>query len=776
VGSTPDFYSAVRRINGLSWLLDEELGRVEPDELFYDQENSAKLLRRRILAVSMNRTALGDLIKLFRMYSRGETLPHNFGAFSELFAHVKDVRPWEFHDRVADTGLEEYLLDQISIGGQSLVCSVELFSVGDSNRDAESVARVQAAIRYAGGEVLSSVVIADIRHAEIRTRIPIVGIHTVLDLESISVFRLDEVMFVRPRSQALVEYDESGDGKEEPEQNNVVPARTEPRLALLDGVPVQNHPLLTGRILFDDPDNLEASAPVQQRIHGTAMLSLVLHGDLATNQLPLDERVYTRPILLPRPTLHSTIEEIPEQFLPIDVVHRSIVRIASEAFTAAIRVVCLCVADVQRPLDTYVSPWAKLLDYLSWKYSLLFVVSAGNYSADVELNFPSSTFPSTSEQVIDEEFLSKSILSANSRPLLSPSEAINVLTVGATSSDGSGTPNATVAVPLSQDGHERPAPYSATGGGIRRMVKPEIFLPGGRQPFRLDALSPQNVSRLKPVMSRLSPGQEVASPPRSRSYLRGTSNAAALALRSCAEIMTALEPVLSGSPMERAEEVALLKAMLVHSASWGGAREIVARFLPADVPATQRRTEVARILGYGFAAPPRVTECTTSRVTVIATGKVKEESSIIFRFPMPPSLASKVASRTIITTLGYLCPIAITSRVYRSHNVWLSHSFRGQDLEASLGMRTLEAHEPLVSRGTVQHLLFRGDSAVPFIDGDYLELRVNCKRDSGERVPGGIPFGLVATLEVHTNLGIDLYDEVRARVRVSPDVQIRTSS
>jgi hypothetical protein len=87
-------------------------------------------------------------------------------------------------------------------------------------------------------------------------------------------------------------------------------------------------------------------------------------------------------------------------------------------------------------------------------------------------------------------------------------------------------------------------------------------------------------------------------------------------------------------------------------------------------------------------------------------------------------------------------------------------------------MRTIEAHEPLVARGTVQHLIYSGESAVPFVDGDQLEIQVNCKRDSGSRLVTGIPFGVAATLEVHENLGIDLYEEVRMRIAVPAAVQV----
>lgn len=771
-GSAPDFYNAVRRINGLAWLMDSDIGDAAPDELFHDPRDKDARLRRRVLAVSMNRSALTDLIKLFRMYRRGEKLPHNFGAFEALFAHVRDVRPWQFTDRVEGTGLEEYLQQQLLLGSQTLTCSIEVFCTGDVGLDTASVARVVGAIQP-NGQVVASALVPAIRHLELRARLPIGNARTVAELEQIEVFRLEDVMFVRPRAQALVEFDEIDENVELPVRAQAAPKLTQPRLAMLDGVPIQNHPLLAGYVVLDDPDAFEVRAPVLNRIHGTGMLSLAIHGDLAANQQPLDEKIYLRPILVPRQALHTTIEEVPEDFLPIDLIHRSVVRLfEGERAAPDIRVICLCVGDRLRPLDWYASPWAKLLDYLSWKYSVLFLVSAGNHVSDFELNIPSAEFAIRPPALLDGAMLAEFLNTLGSRPLLSPAEAINVITVGAAGNDAAAIP-AHSFVPYTTVEHRLPAPYTASGGGIGRMVKPEIFMPGGRQAFRLDPLSPPHSSRLKPLSARGSPGHEVASPPRSQAFLKGTSNSAALALRACSQIMDAIAPAIAAAGIERSEEVALIKALLVHSASWGGAREIVGEILSTNVAPQALRNEVARVLGYGFAHPDRVTQCTPARITVIAAGKILEERSIIFRFPLPPSLAARVATRTITTTLAFLSPISVTSRTYRSHNVWLSHSFRAESLEDSLQMRTGEAHEPLVSRGTTQHLVFTGEAAMAFVDGDFLELKVNCKRDSGERVTAGLPFGLAATLDVHTQLGVDLYAEVRNRIQVAAPVQVR---
>src|SRR5439155_13279780 len=84
--------------------------------------------------------------------------------------------------------------------------------------------------------------------------------------------------FLRPQSTAEfptgVEPVDAGPAPE------ATPAATLPPIAaLFDGVPVQAHRLLDGRLILDDPDDLDALSVVTERRHGTEMASLILHGD-----------------------------------------------------------------------------------------------------------------------------------------------------------------------------------------------------------------------------------------------------------------------------------------------------------------------------------------------------------------------------------------------------------------------------------------------------------------------------------------------------------------
>jgi hypothetical protein len=74
----------------------------------------------------------------------------------------------------------------------------------------------------------------------------------------------------------------------------------DPIAAVFDAVPQQAHPLLVDRLSIDDPTDLEARA-VGQRVHGTAMASIVLHGDLNDPPSSISRRVYFRPVMYAPP-------------------------------------------------------------------------------------------------------------------------------------------------------------------------------------------------------------------------------------------------------------------------------------------------------------------------------------------------------------------------------------------------------------------------------------------------------------------------------------------
>jgi len=76
-----------------------------------------------------------------------------------------------------------------------------------------------------------------------------------------------------------------------------------------------------------------------------------------------------------------------------------------------------------------------------------------------------------------------------------------------------------------------------------------------------------------------------------------------------------------------------------------------------------------------------------------------------------------------------------------------------------------------VQRGTLQHEILEGEEAAVFVDGANLEIQVSYRSDAGE-LDEDVSYALVVTLEVAEEVGVMIYDEVRARiqaqVRIAP--------
>ncbi|MNI79835.1 hypothetical protein D3C73_1363190 [compost metagenome] len=81
-----------------------------------------------------------------------------------------------------------------------------------------------------------------------------------------------------------------------------------------------------------------------------------------------------------------------------------------------------------------------------------------------------------------------------------------------------------------------------------------------------------------------------------------------------------------------------------------------------------------------------------------------------------------------------------------------------------------EADATSVKRGTIQHEILVGDQAAPFIDGNELEIKVNCRQDAGG-LALAVPYGLVVSLEVADGVDIQVYDEVKSRIRPTITIQ-----
>lgn len=554
----------------------------------------------------------------------------------------------------------------------------------------------------------------------------------------------------------------------------------DPVVALFDGLPLQNHRRLLGRLLIDDPDGFESDYQAADRRHGTGMASLILHGDIGVADPPLNRLLYVRPILRPdqRDWRQPRQETAPESSLVVDLIHRAVRRLFERdgeepPVAPQICVINLSIGIRDRLFESVMSPLARLLDWLAWKYQILFVVSAGNHTHSVECNVRRDQVAALTPQELQAHVIRAVAMDARHRRLLSPAESVNTLTIGAIHDDASTGPAIPRAVqPYSDD--YLPSIINAQGMGYRRAIKPEILVAGGRVVL-LETLQQQANVTFDIFTQSRQPGQCVAAPgpaPGDLSYTwftRGTSNAAALASRSASRLYDVLEELHKGPGGEIIEAVPFavwLKVLLVHGANWGTAEDILRQILLTPQNRRQFKEYVTRLIGYGMIDPVRVSECAEQRVTALGGGLLRNDQAHIHRFPLPPSLSSQRCWRRLTITLAWISPINPIHQSWRRAELWFT-----LPLESLQTSRT-QADWRAVQRGTVQHEIMEGERAAAFVDGDNLEIQVSCRSDAGV-LEDAVPYALATTIEVAEEMGIDIYSEVAvrvhaARVRVAP--------
>jgi len=781
VGSVEGFIVAVRNIPGFEWLGEIEEEDVPPDEDFFvpDKDNvprKEKTLRGRLFLVFSNQQALQQLLSLWGTWKAGQAMPLGFGKLGEVFSRLRDVRVWGVQDRLVETGVLKDWRERVEHNDEVVPCEIELWFRSNPQRRRAARDRVANLVNEIAGRVLQESIIEEIAYHAILARLPIGAVRNLLEERGrdAALVQCEQIQFFRASGQmagVIVEDTRAIDvGGIEP-----VPATIgNPVVALFDGLPLQNHQRLAGRLIVDDPDGYEAQYPANERRHGTAMASLILHGDIDAGEPPLSRRLYVRPILRPDPRdwRLPRAESVSEDTLVVDLIHRAVRRLfegegTEPAAAPDVSIINLSIGIKDRFFDGPLSPLARLLDWLAWRYRMLFVVSAGNHTHNVEIDIPRNQAKTLSAQEFQTQIVRAIAADNRHRRLLSPAEAVNVITVGALHRDASTGP----LLPNSVDpfvNQDLPSLINAQGMGYRRAIKPEVLFPGGRVVLRQSMATTQNaVFELLDHSSR--PGQRIAAPgpnPGDLSntwYSRGTSNSAALTSRSASILYDVLEE-LRGEPggelIDGLPRSVWLKVLLVHSATWGEAGHILDQILRNSRNSRQFKEYVTRLLGYGEIDPARVRECTKWRVTALGGGLLQAEQANVHRFPLPPSLSGKRGMRRLTITLAWLTPINTAHQAWRRAQLWFTPPTN------PLQVSREEADWRAVQRGTVQHEVMEGDRAAAFVEGENLEIRVNCRPDAGV-LEDAIPYALATTLEVAEEIGVDIYNEVRVRVHAA---------
>ena len=777
-GSLADFARQAQQI-GLEYLLEEE-DRIPSTEDFKVVERSHGQERIRddkpvpihFYLAMPDETALQQLVTLWRTFQRGESFPHGYAPWRDLFERLLTVRPWGPQDRIQPED-QSYFLEQIANEpDRPIRCELELWFSDSEDHQLVRSTHIRRIVEQAEGNVLAESRISEIRYHGVLCELPSVFVGRLAALEqTVELLRADDVMFIRPQSMAARDEADPNSTIELDPEDRVDAADGNPLVAILDGYPLENHQLLAGRLEIDDPDDLGARyASFTSRVHGTSIASLIVRGDTNRPSQPIMRRIHVRPVMC---SPDGGNEQFPPEQLLIDTIYRAVTRLfdgegGGAPSAPTIRVINVSLGDSSRPFARRMSPWARLLDFLSWRYHVLFIISAGN--VDLPIDLPGFNGLIELEQA-DPNALEIAILDAannqrSRRSVLSPAESINAITVGAHHEDALQQVQipATQFDPYCSPG--LPSIISRLGLGYRGAVKPEVLYSGGRNLLSLRAsgagvrLAPSRVfgrfcgigSAIPDAGGRLNVTSNASS----------TSTAAALATRQAHLVM---DELLESGHVEEGDPFLALyaKALLVHhSRSHPGTYRRLETILNGPQGTDSKKRDIARFLTFGASDYDFDPGCSQARAILIGHNRLRADHAHRFSIPAPEDLHGRRGWRAITITVAWFSPINPRHQMYRMGklDVKLPASVLGTS-----GSGVKQVDQNSWGKGTIYHRRLEGDAITSVRAGQTFEFDIECFAQAGP-LDDFIPYAVAISVEVGDQLGIDVYQQISQRLRV----------
>ena len=790
IGPVTNFIAAARSL-GLEWLAEEfdlKDGVPSDEEDETEGEDDEGLEPDQVvttLYVTMpTLEGLKRLVALWRRYIRGDPKPGDAKEWWTLFGYLSDLRGWSIKDRI-DPRLSAFIDRSMHLRPDRPVrLELDLWYRDNPDLRASAEDYVQALMAEIGGRVLDFATIDPIHYQAALVEMP--GSQAVmLRYYEGPVASAQPVMRIRPQSLFAAPHGSVNDLPSTERVLTDLPDQRQPIAALLDGYPVQNHALLAGRVDVEEVEVTGTDVPVSRRFHGTAMASLILHGDLAAPPQPLQRTLKVVPILAAPQGLSE--ECTPQDKLPLAMVYRAVKALKEGSASSpptgeSIVVVNHSVCDMEAPFAGRPSAWAKLIDYLSHEHQLLFVISAGN----IHEAFPLAMYSDCAEfsQADSIQRQAAILLGAERakglRSILSPAEAMNALTVGAVHEDWSGEPGPGVIEPY--DALGMPNLCSAVGLGINRAIKPDLLEAGGRQIVETETQDGV-VSVWGSEGSEV--GQLVASPDLFGGatdkvrHSTGTSNSAALVTRSAVRLADVVESIFTATGedwLASPTRAVVLKALIAHGCEWGDVGTLLNEIYPPSDKGKwrRRRLSVTRAIGYGRADPDRIISPTGNRITLLADDVIGHDQSHQYHIPIPRGMLNNKELRRVVMTLAWSSPIDPWANRYRGIHVDLVDATGKRKFWSGVkSAGTLQPHPDDTRKGALQHFVLEGENMVRSVQSGHFVIGVQARAAMKQFERQTVPYAMAVTLEVGQAVAQDIYIDVAQRVRLRTALEVR---
>jgi len=403
---------------------------------------------------------------------------------------------------------------------------------------------------------------------------------------------------------------------------------------------------------------------------------------------------------------------------------------------------------------------ARTIDRLSREHDIIFVVSTGNLTRMDVRDYLQKNLPYPN------------YLSEEDSRLFDPGQAALALTVGAIS------PGTLIVGPAGSAqaiaASNQPAPFTRSGPGINKEIKPELVEYGGNYVYNVDG-----------GLVRTNPGTNVMMASRrltpAIAHDSGTSFAAPRVAHKLALVLADLEA------MELTDDISasLLKAFIVNSASYGG--------LDLDSIKDQEPRRFLNVVGYGKPDHNRATYCDSYSALLFYQGQLETDKVAYFDIPVPAELAGSGSRPKCLTVTVVHAPevqrwglerylaTSLKWRLFRGDvprdniRAYMSAEERDEsaerepekpgELQGRLGIT-------LRSRGTIQHDMIEWTRHQERYSEQTYTLAITAYK-KWETTVASVPYAVVVRLE-DTNESTHVYSavqnilagiEIRARAR-----------
>lgn len=780
IGPVAEFEMAAAAL-GLEWLVGK---RKDEDEVAAPADDDE--VPGKIIYVTM--PSVGGLKRLLAMWNRYQDGKHpetHEKVFWRMFDYLHELRVWSIKDRI-DPSVSKFINKLLEEYPDRMVqVELDFWYRNEQERRDNAITTLRSMLKEVDGKLLDLIEIEEIRYQGALISIPAKVARELAGRDG-KLGGLDEIMTIRPQSEyaETVEEDKIKELATRFDFSSTLP-EGECITGFLDGYPIENHEALAERIIIEEVEVSAAQVEAKDRVHGTAMASMILHGDLHVSPPPsINRPIAAFPIL----SSGKRGEGMPSDKLAIGIVYRTLSRIVELAGAGGelkdLTIINHSICDMNAPFIRRPSPWAMLLDYFSHHHRLLFVVSGGNISS----KFPVGAYQDNDEfmEATPEEREASLILALEeakgTRSIFSPAESVNSITVGALHREASDNEPKTATNPYPNFVMTNLA--SAVGFGVNNSIKPDMVEDGGRYAVRGTNNDEEGYVEVH-AHTATDMGQMTACPSQigdlqATRRSAGTSNATALVTRTCNFIADALDEVFEADGLrwlDMQTRVPMLKALLTHSCRWGDIGDVLEDSFPPQESSKwfKRRDSIAKFLGYGKPDIEKVLSGSASRITLLGEETIKSEDRHIYTIPIPQSMFNSREVRKINITLAWTVPILTSMADYRG--VALKIVDQEGKSEFWNGCERGEIMQPnglTTARGTLMHLQLEGHKLKRLkANNQNLVVCVQARAVHDSLVNVSVPYALAISIDLGQSVRANIYQEVKAAVRVPQRIRQR---